>query len=1373
MSNAGLPQLPGMSEPMVEMFSPEGVKGKIPHAKIHDALDHGFEPAIPVTSPEGQAGWVPFKKMRDAQGAGFQVRGITKERTVPPPVPPAELSGGGSHLNPFTGILSPRLLGHLPAPAEYYQGVEVTRGTHNVAEVIQRYRRMEQIATAAGNPDLAREMNYRAGTLEALVGQVSGYASPAAVGVIAAGPLTKKAVELGKISRATGTALGAAPGIAFGTKGLIDSFRPKGKNETLPDYVERVMNGAAQVLFATAGVAEARRGGALAKTATTRIEPEQFLNRIGYAMKDHFVERIDDALSREVDKHANAVEKVVDDPQRNPVPAIDARPVIERMKQVHDSIVQDLQSGRPTLPSVYAKLIEDSLAKPRWTFAEAKQIRTALNEVTFKSGDPKIRAIGAAVGTEIRGQMETAAKAQGMEDSFKQYNDVFSKQSKLRKQVINKIGKAISGESVVKTLAANKGYLLDLLPSLSPYGADIEAITEAVKIAESKGGARSRWNNWMIRYLGGEAASRMGMPFFLGYIVAGEGGQRLRGMIEKSAIEPEAKSYSSGKALMEKTLPPPPKPLSEPKAIPAPEKPPTRSLPPGPQGPPPGPKFVMTPEGWRKAGASSVPPVHSPASTPASATGSASRAPSETPEAAVSAGPPPPPRTTDELEIEIGRRRMWQEAINRLQGKVRDRGLKGLSRAWIEDQTGLDMSDPANIPKAIQKFKDFLKGEEPAASETGRKAKGQTAPQPPAERSSRVIPLKGETSPVGSRPTEPVKPVPSEPVPPTPMTEPEPVRTFRIGRGAHGPVSVVFPDVAHADLYAYKGRFSRSISGKSPVPFESGSARESISKRLGIPASSVAKASYAYREQIHAAIKGLEAGSRFKAPRYTEGVPTRIQEPSVGAVPLIPKADIETPFEPLKRPDITGGKIEPLETPKIDVSVERTKTVRELPAPVIDESEETARNERVSGPTLQGRDTQLRIPEGKLDVHYAVIEASGALTSHNPGNFSPSPNFDPDLQPRAYHLNRDSQMDVIRIAQNLDPGLIVNDNPDAVNGPPILDRDRLVLGGNSRMMAISRAYAEGGGKAYREYLEREAPHFGIKSEDIKKFKQPVLVRILDHPLEKPQAVELAKYLNKSFTKGMSDSEMAVAIGKSLQLETIRSLSSLREALGPDTTLRQLMNQNPHAVISMLERDGIITPQERANFVDQQTGNLTERGKNLVEMAFVGAWIDDPALLEVAPGSSLRRAESVSPELVQLKLGIDEWDITPVIREALREHARFVADSKGRSWDDWLAQGSMFEPERDPMLLTMLKYVVNPDGSLNLQTMKSAFRGFTGDASVAHGVQGKGSFAFYEPPDAVESFNRAFGTDLTLDDYADGIEKAREAEKVRKTAAARP
>src|SRR6185312_6873554 len=71
------------TSPMIDVFSPEGVKGKIPVGQESDFFSKGFKPAVRVTTPEGVGGWLPSDLVHDYLTTnGFKL-GPPEQQNIP------------------------------------------------------------------------------------------------------------------------------------------------------------------------------------------------------------------------------------------------------------------------------------------------------------------------------------------------------------------------------------------------------------------------------------------------------------------------------------------------------------------------------------------------------------------------------------------------------------------------------------------------------------------------------------------------------------------------------------------------------------------------------------------------------------------------------------------------------------------------------------------------------------------------------------------------------------------------------------------------------------------------------------------------------------------------------------------------------------------------------------------------------------------------------------------------------------------------------------------------------------------------------------------------------------------------------------------
>lgn len=393
-----------------------------------------------------------------------------------------------------------------------------------------------------------------------------------------------------------------------------------------------------------------------------------------------------------------------------------------------------------------------------------------------------------------------------------------------------------------------------------------------------------------------------------------------------------------------------------------------------------------------------------------------------------------------------------------------------------------------------------------------------------------------------------------------------------------------------------------------------------------------------------------------------------------------------------------------------------------------------------------GADTSVKTPTSSLPAKYKLVEADSLIPSHNAESFALNRDYPAGVQERAYHTSKEAQARVIQQAQNYQPEYTVNTNPDAVNGPPVVTPDGTVLGGNSRTMSTQRIYLRDEGQAYRDYLKRNASQFGLDPAKVDELQKPVLVREVPQPANVEEARRVGSELNKSMTGALGVSERAVSAGKSIKPETLQNVSAMVEA-GDYSTLRELMRDRGRELVAMLTRDGVITDRERPQFVDTATGGLSDEGKTFVENALLGSVVDDPVLMDRVPKSTLNKLDGSLADIASVSGRTDEYNILPLVRAALSEHAEAAA--RGMDIETYLRQRGMFEPDTNPAVQALARALAG-----KTKEVRQSFREFAKDSNVDK--QGQGFLMILQPPSAVRAFNHAFHVELTDHEFAGAL-----------------
>lgn len=294
-----------------------------------------------------------------------------------------------------------------------------------------------------------------------------------------------------------------------------------------------------------------------------------------------------------------------------------------------------------------------------------------------------------------------------------------------------------------------------------------------------------------------------------------------------------------------------------------------------------------------------------------------------------------------------------------------------------------------------------------------------------------------------------------------------------------------------------------------------------------------------------------------------------------------------------------------------------------------------------------------------LRARYRLMEASTVKASHDPtAGFRKRDDYPGGVQERAYHRDRAEQEKVIRNAQTLEPAIVVNTNPDAVNGPPMVTPEGIALGGNSRTMSMQSVYAHHPEKAeqLKQYLRDHAHEFGLTPEDVDAMKAPMLVREVAPEGEKHTPEEmrlLVRQMNESFTQGMDPRTMQVALGRKLDDSTLETLG--RDMQDGETLSQFLASPRSEHFINSLARVGVIDARNQNQYLKKNTGKrkeLNEDGKTLVERILVGRLVGDADVLSNTQASIVSNLARSVPYMIQAKGAGAGYDISNDMREAI-------------------------------------------------------------------------------------------------------------------------
>lgn len=413
-----------------------------------------------------------------------------------------------------------------------------------------------------------------------------------------------------------------------------------------------------------------------------------------------------------------------------------------------------------------------------------------------------------------------------------------------------------------------------------------------------------------------------------------------------------------------------------------------------------------------------------------------------------------------------------------------------------------------------------------------------------------------------------------------------------------------------------------------------------------------------------------------------------------------------------------------------------------------------------TGPTTKGAQTTVYVAGdfGKptpMVAEWALVEASEAVASHDPVSFALNEAHTVGNE-RAYHRDRAEQAKVINNAENLKPDLVINTNPDATNGAPIVDENGQVLGGNSRTMSMQRVYRMGGAQAagLKDYLKGQARQFGLKPGDVEAMRQPILVRRVK-PHDDAHRQLMVRQLNENFTQAMDPRTMAVAQARRLDDKALGELSS---SMGPDQTLAAYLgSKGSEGFVNSLRRAGVINDQNQNAYMGKK-GRLNENGRQLVENVLVGKMVGDADLLVDLPQPLVGALARSVPYMVQAEGAGKDFGIREELGHALDAYTEIkntLGIPKGKKAQEEAltafkrtqgmreVDGALVQEAhpalQSPKATAILNTLIRRPGP---QQMAKVFRKYA-EAAGAQEDGGEG-LAFFEKKPSAQVFEEAFG-----------------------------
>lgn len=338
-----------------------------------------------------------------------------------------------------------------------------------------------------------------------------------------------------------------------------------------------------------------------------------------------------------------------------------------------------------------------------------------------------------------------------------------------------------------------------------------------------------------------------------------------------------------------------------------------------------------------------------------------------------------------------------------------------------------------------------------------------------------------------------------------------------------------------------------------------------------------------------------------------------------------------------------------------------------------------------------GAETQVIVPHQAglqmIDARYALVPIDAVTPSHNAQTFAPSKHYPKELQERDYQNDRGEQLKVERGANKLEPSLVLNSNPDAINGPPVVGPLLRVLGGNSRAMMIQRNYASAKTKyndAMRSELADHCAKFGLEGLTAAQTKGKMLVRIISGEYD---PITISSDLNRSLTQTAGRASQAVSLASRLPASMYDTIAA---AVSEGASLREAIRDSEQELISELRRADVINARNQADFLEQRRGKarLTARGELLLVDGMVGGLVADKEVLSRAERATLNWIERVAAPVLAIHAVDPEnrhgYDLLAAMRQAIHAYMPIQGANDAEFRAYW--SNTSLVDERDPAVV---------------------------------------------------------------------------------------
>lgn len=403
-----------------------------------------------------------------------------------------------------------------------------------------------------------------------------------------------------------------------------------------------------------------------------------------------------------------------------------------------------------------------------------------------------------------------------------------------------------------------------------------------------------------------------------------------------------------------------------------------------------------------------------------------------------------------------------------------------------------------------------------------------------------------------------------------------------------------------------------------------------------------------------------------------------------------------------------------------------------VPQPAKPQPAQPSRPNAVGGDT-----TQILGANGMTDpARYEVWELADIIPSHDPkSSFQRRPEYPAQAQERPYHSDVGEQGKVLQNAKEYNHEFVLNSDPTAGNGPPIVTKSGIVLGGNSRAMTLDLVYARHPEKAaaYRQALADKSSHFGLDAEKISAMNQPVLVRVVaDMDLE--TMARKSREYNQTTTQKLQGGAEAISRARFFSDGTLAEIAAGVERNGK--LAEYLTKAESAALVNRLVKDGVLLQTEYSSLTDAN-GLLNQQGRKLVKDALRGLIIADYDTLSRIPANIVAKLDLSVPALTRIRAAGPEWDLSGKITNAMK----LIVEARKNKLDMevWFRQSGVLNHLKDDPLLQVLALTFQNAKAKEIRARMEIFAKKAANSSVGQNALLGGP----PPADPKSAFKTAF------------------------------